>query len=107
MQSVYSHCSKPVDDKIYISNRIPTIILVATHCKDLSLQQKNAITTKIYQKFAGRPFMDHLPRSLSEAIFFVDNSDRDPDVFKALQIVALNAAAPTYCRGMSHFLLTV
>ena len=95
MQSVYSHCGKTVDGKIYISNRIPTIILVATHCKDLSLQQKNAITKKIYQKFAGRPFMDHLPRSLSEAIFFVDNSDRDPDVFKALQIVALNAAAPT------------
>ena len=95
MQSVYSHCGKPVDGKIYISNRIPTIILVATHCKGLSLQQKNAITKKIYQTFAGRPFMDHLPRSLSEAIFFVDNSDRDPDVFKALQIVALNAAAPT------------
>ena len=95
MQSVYSHCGKPVDGKIYISNRIPTIILVATHCKDLSLQQKNAITKKIYQTFAGRPFMDHLPRSLSEAIFFVDNSVQDPDVFKALQIVALNAAAPT------------
>ena len=95
MQSVYSHCGKTVDGKIYISNRIPTIILVATHCKNLSPQQKNIITKKIYQRFAGRPFMDHLPRSVSEAIFFVDNSDRDPQVFKALQEAALNAAAPT------------
>ena len=95
MQSVYSHCGKAVDGKVYISNRIPTIILVATHCKNLSPQQKNTITKKIFQRFAGRPFMDHLPRSLSEAIFFIDNSDRDPEVFKALQVAALNAAAPT------------
>ena len=95
MQSVYSHCSKAVDGKIYISNRIPTIILIATHSKGLSLQQQNAIVTKIYQRFLGRPFMDHLPRSRNEAVFFVDNSERDPDVFEALQAVALKAAAPT------------
>ena len=95
MQSVYSHCSKAVEGKIYISNRIPTVILVATHCKGLSPRQKNSIITKIYQKFAGRPFMDHLPRSRQEAIFFVDNSDRDPEVFTALQVAALKAAAPT------------
>ena len=95
MQSVYSHCGKAVNGKIYISNRIPTIILVATHSKNLSLLQKNTIIKKIYQKFAGRPFMDHLPRSKCEAIFFIDNSDRDPEVFKSLQTVALNAAAPT------------
>ena len=98
MQSVYSHCGKTVDGKIYISNRIPTIILVATHCKGLSLQQKNAITKKIYQTFARRPFMDHLPHSLREAIFFVDNCHRDPAVFKALQMVTLNAAAPTIAK---------
>ena len=95
MQSVYSHCGKVVIGQVYISNRIPTIILVATHSKSLSVQQKNGVIRKIYQKFAGRPFMDHLPRSRNEAVFFVDNSERDPKVFEALQAVALKAAAPT------------
>ena len=95
MQSVYSHCGKVVVGQVYISNRIPTIILVATHSKSLSVQQKNGIIRKIYQKFAGRPFMDHLPRSRNEAVFFVDNSQRDPKVFEALQAVSLKAAAPT------------
>ena len=95
MQSVYSHCGKVVVGQVYISNRIPTIILVATHSKSLSLQEKNRIIRKIYQKFAGRPFMDHLPRSRNEAIFFVDNSERSPKMFEALQAVALKAAAPT------------
>ena len=98
MQSVSSHCGKFVGGKVYISNRIPTIILVATHSKSLTLQQKNAISKKIYQKFTGRPFMDHLPRSKNEAIFFVDNSDGDPKVFEALQAVTLKAAEPTIAK---------
>ena len=94
MQSVYSNCGKFVGNKMYISNRIPTIILVATHCKGLSVQQKNAISDKIFQRFTGRPFMDHLPRATGESIFFIDNSERNPEVFKALQAAALKAAAP-------------
>ena len=95
MQSVYGHCGKVVDGKVYISNRIPTIILIATHSKHLSDHQKDAIVVKFYQSFDGKPFMDHLPRSTKEAIFFVDNSARDPQVFEALKAVALKAAAPT------------
>ena len=95
MQSVCSHCGKLVGNKMYISNRIPTIILVATHCKGLSVQQKNAIADSIFQRFAGKPFMDHLPRTTSDAIFFIDNNDRNPEVFEALQAVAMKAAAPT------------
>ena len=60
MQSVYSHCGKKVDS--YISIRIPTIILIATHCKNLSAQQKHAIALKIFKSLDGKPFMDHLPR---------------------------------------------
>ena len=95
MQSVYGHCGQVVDGKVYISNRIPTIILIATHSKHLSAQQKAAIIVKFYQSFDGKPFMDHLPRSTKEAIFFVDNSARDPQVFEALKAVALKAAAPS------------
>ena len=95
MQSVYSHCGKAVDGKVYISNRIPTIVLIATHSMSLSAQQKGAIVLKFYERFEGKPFMDHLPRSTKQAIFFVDNSARDPQVFEALKDVALKAAAPT------------
>ena len=98
MQSVYSHCGKDVDGKIYASNRIPTIVLIATHSKDLSTQQKNAIVSIFFESFEGKPFMDHLPRSTKEAVFFVDNSARDPQVFEALQAVALKAAAPTIAK---------
>ena len=95
MQSVYSHCGKAVDGKTYISNRIPTVVLIATHSINLSTQQKSAIVLNILKNFEGKPFMDHLPRSTKHAIFFVDNSARDPQVFEALKDVALKAAAPT------------
>jgi len=98
MQSVYSHCGKAVNGRIFISNRVPTIILVATHSKGLSPQQKDAVISKIYQTFIGRPFMDHLPQSKSEAIFFIDNEDRDLKIFEALQRVTLKAAAPTIAK---------
>ena len=98
MQSVYSHCGEAVDGKIYISNRTPTIILIATHSKHLLSHEKTAIVLKIYEKFIGKPFMDHLPRSTKQAVFFVDNSARDPQVFEALKAVALNAAAPTIAK---------
>ena len=95
MQSVYSHCGEKVDGKLYISNRIPTIVLIATHSKDLSDQQKDAIVIKFFKAFVGKPFMDHLPRSTKEAVFFIDNSARDPQVFEVLKSVVLKAAAPT------------
>ena len=98
MQSVFSHCGKAVDGKVYISNRIPTIVLIATHSKNLSAQQKGAIVLKFYESFDGKPFMDHLPRSAKQAVFFVDNSARDPQVFEALKAVALEAAAPTIAK---------
>ena len=98
MQSVYSHCGEAVDGKIYISNRIPAIILIATHSKHLLSHEKEAIVFKIYEKFNGKPFMDHLPRSTKQAVFFVDNSARDPQVFEALKAAALNAAAPTIAK---------
>ena len=42
--------------------------------------------------------MDHLPWSTKQAIFFIDNSARDPQVFEALKAVALKAAAPTIAK---------
>ena len=98
MQSVYSHCGEAVDGGIYISNRTPTIMLIATHSQHLLSHEKAAIVFKIYEKFDGKPFMDHLPRSTKHAVFFVDNSARDPQVFDALKAVALSAAAPSIAK---------
>jgi len=98
LQSVYSQCGIAVDSKIYISNRIPTVMVIATHAKDLSLEQKESVVLNFYKCFSGRPFMDHLPRSRSEAFFFIDNSARDPIVFAVLKRVALKAAAPTIAK---------
>ena len=97
LQSVYSQCGVAVDNKLYISNRIPTIIVIATHAKDLSLQQKEDIMLKFYKHFSGKPFMGHLPRSRSEAFFFIDNSAiyRDPLTFSTLKSVTLKAVGPT------------
>jgi len=96
MLSVYSHCGKEVDRR-YLSNRIPTIVMVATHAKGLSQSQKEAMRLFLIKSFSGKPFIDHLPRSLAmgEAFFFVDNSERDPGTFDALRAITLKAAAPT------------
>ena len=96
LQSVYSQCGVAVDNKLYIFNHIPTIIVIATHAKDLSLQQKEDIMLKFYKHFSGKPFMDHLPRSRSEAFFFINNSARDPLTFSTLKSVTLKAVAPIY-----------
>lgn len=94
--SVYSHCGKDVG-RAYISNRIPTIVIVATHAKDLSQSQRDAMRIFLIKSFSGKPFIDHLPRSLAmeEAFFFIDNSERDPKVFDSLRGITLKAAAPT------------
>ena len=98
LQSVYSQCGVTVNSKVYISNRIPTIIVIGTHAKDLSLQQKKNIMLKFYKCFSGKPFMDHLPRSRNEAFFFVDNSARDPHAFAILKNITLKAAAATIAK---------
>ena len=98
MLSVYSHCGKEVaDHTLFVSNRIPTIVLVGTHAKSLSQSEKERIMLLILESFSGKPFVDHLPRSqaMGEAFFFIDNSERDTKVFDALRGVALAAAAPT------------
>jgi len=98
MLSVYSHCGKEVaDHTLFVSNRIPTIVLVGTHAKNLSQSEKERIMLSILESFSGKPFVDHFPRSqaMGEAFFFIDNSERDPKVFDALRGVALAAAAPT------------
>ena len=92
-QSVYSHCGRTVVG--YISNRIPTIIMMATHSRGLTDRQKKAIKLQFCKHFSGKPFFDHLPRVFVDAFHFVDNKFRDPLVFKKVKQVILKAAKST------------
>ena len=89
-QSVYSHCGRSVVG--YISNRIPTIIMMATHSEGLNDQQKNAIKQQFCKHFSGKPFFDHLPREFEDAFHFIDNKFRNAVVFERVRKVVLKAA---------------
>ena len=93
-QSVYSHCGSTVVGQIgYISNRIPTILMIATHCNGLTDHQKKAIKLQFLKHFSGKPFFDHLPRNFEDAFHFVDNKFRDPTAFEKIKEIVLKAAA--------------
>ena len=92
-QSVYSHCGSTVVG--YISNRIPTIIMMATHSGSLTDQQKKAIKLQFCKHFSSKPFFDHLPREFEDAFHFIDNKFRDPEVFERVKQVVLKAAKST------------
>ncbi|XP_065916801.1 uncharacterized protein [Dysidea avara] len=91
--SVYSHCGASV--KGYISNRIPTILMVATHSEGLTKQQKQNIIVEFYKAFEGRPFLDHLPSNQCDAFHFIDNESRKPEVFTAVKQTILKASTAT------------
>ena len=92
-QSVYSHCGRTVEG--YISNRIPTIIMMATHSEGLTDQQKNTIKLQFRKYFSTKPFFNHLPRVFENAFHFIDNKFRDPMVFERVKQVVLEAAQST------------
>ena len=93
-QSVYSHCGAEVKGDMYISKRIPTIMMIATHAKSLTDQQKKDIEIRFYKVFSGRGFMDHLPKSRASAFHFIDSEARDPVVFKKVKDVIIKAGKP-------------
>ena len=94
--SVYSHCGASV--KGYISNRIPTILMMATHAKGLTDQQRQDIIVQFFKAFEGRPFMDHLPIDQSKAFHFIDNEAREPEVFTNIKQIILKASTATIQR---------
>ena len=92
-QSIYSHCGSTV--RGYISKRIPTILMMATHSEGLTNKQKKAIQLQFRKRFSDKPFFDHLPSIFDDAFHFVDNKFRDPMVFERVKQVVLKAAKPT------------
>jgi len=94
LQSVFSRCGAKVEGDMYISKRIPTIIMIATHSKDLTEQQKRDIMIKFYETFSGKLFMDHLPTSRADAFHFIDNESRDPVIFTKVKDIIIKAGKP-------------
>ena len=92
-QSVYSHCGRTVVG--YSSNRIPTIIMMATHSKGLTKQQKDTIKQQFYKHFSNKPFFDHLPREFEDAFYFIDNKFRNPEIWDKVKKAVLKAAKNT------------
>lgn len=90
LNSVYSHSTDTGLQSV--SNRMPVVFLIATHSKFLSPEQREEMKCTIYEKFSGRPFMDHLPQSQDDAIHFIDNAEREPEVFEHLKNVVMQAA---------------
>jgi len=91
--AVYSHCG--VTTEGYISIRIPTVLMIATHTEGLSDEQKQDIIVEFYKTFEGRPFLNHLPRNRSDAFHFIDNETRNPEVFTAVKGIILKASSAT------------
>ena len=91
--SVYSHCEASVNG--YMSDRIPTILMIATHAKRLSEQRKKDIVSEFYEVFEGRPFMEHLPKIRSDVFHFIDNDAREPEVFAVVKKTILRASKAT------------
>ena len=90
LHSVYSRGQKA--PKGAISPRVPTVLMVGAHAEDLSIKEQQCIAQLIYQLFDGKPFLEHLPRSVKEAFHFIGNSDPDPEVVDHLRDTILIAA---------------
>ena len=75
-----------------ISPRIPVVIMLGTHAEDLSIESQELIIQTICQRFDGKPFLEHLPRSKEEAFHFVANSNPDPKSVDHLRSTVLKAA---------------
>ena len=78
----------------FISHRIPMVLMVGTHAENLTSEDEGMIISKIHQKFAGKPFMDHLPTSDIEAFHFIANSSRNAHKINHLRFTIVEGAKP-------------
>ena len=90
LHSVYSRGQKAPDGSI--SPRIPVVLMLGAHAENLSIEDQELITQTIYQRFLGKPFLEHLPRSKEEAFHFLANSNPDPKAVNHLRSTVLKAA---------------
>ena len=90
LHSVYGRGEKAPEGSI--SPRVPVVIMVGAHAENVSTEMQELIIQTIYQRFDGKPFLEHLPRLQEEAFHFLSNSSPDPKSVDHLRSVVLKAA---------------
>ena len=75
-----------------ISPRVPVVIMLGAHAENLSDGEQEIIIQTICQRFDGKPFLEHLPRSRKEAFHFLANSNPNPKSVNHLRSTILKAA---------------
>jgi len=90
LHSVYSRGQKAPEGSI--SPRIPVVIMLGAHAENVSVENKKLIIQTICQRFDGKPFLEHLPRSKEEAFHFLANSNPNPISVDHLRSTVLKAA---------------
>ena len=88
--SVYSRGQKAPEGSI--SPRVPVVIMLGAHAEDLSEKEQELIIQTIYQRFDGKPFLEHLPQLKEEAFHFLANSNPNPKSVEHLRSTVLKAA---------------
>jgi len=90
LNSIYSRGQKTPEGSI--SPRAPVAIMLGAHADNVSIEEQKLIIQTICQRFDGKPFLDHLPRSKDEAFHFLANSNPNPKSVNRLRSILLKAA---------------
>ena len=90
LHSVYSRGQTTPEGSI--SPRVPVVIMLGAHAEDVSIEDQELIIQTIYQRFDGKPFLEHLPRLKEEAFHFLANSKPDPKYVNHLRAIIVKAA---------------
>lgn len=90
---IYSHCGMEGFEGS-VSDRNPTVMMIATHSFNLDEDQKKIIVDTLFNRLPLK-LLEHLPRNTKDAIHFIDNDKRDLETFHHLKTLAKEAAAFT------------
>ena len=90
LHSVYSRGQTAPEGSI--SPRVPVVIMLGAHAEDVSIEDQELIIQTIYQRFDGKPFLEHLPQLKEEAFHFLANSKPDSKSVNHLRATIVKAA---------------
>jgi len=92
LQSVYCQCGCPALNGS-LSPRSPTVLMVGTHAENIPEAEQCSIVHEIRKYFDGKPFLEHLPRSNTDAFHFISNKIRKKAVVDHLKSTILKGVS--------------
>ena len=92
LQSIYCHCGCPALNGS-LSPCSPTVLMVGTHAENISEVEQQSIMLTIRRYFDGKPFLEHLPRSNTDAFHFISNKIRKKVVIDHLKSTILKGVS--------------